>query len=274
MRKLIRRTLIGIGALALLSATAGAAFYMAFQPERTLIYRQVDGVDLSIDLFGLQSDTSKLRPAILFYHGGAWTTGSPVQFYPWATHFADLGWVAASAQYRLYGRHGTDAFAAVEDTRAAYLYLQQHAAELGIDPQRIILSGSSAGGHLAATVTMTPWPERDTVPGAEALVLLNPALDTLFDDTEAIARLFGNKGEDISPMHHVQPGLPPVIILHGTEDSLVPIADSREFCLRMIEADNQCAVVEYEGAGHGFFNWGGGQYDEVLAEVVSFTRDF
>lgn len=245
-----------------------------FQPDRTIIYRQVDGIDLTIDLFGPNKETTSLRPAILFYHGGAWTTGSPLQFYPWAKHYAELGWVAASAQYRLYGRHGTNAFDAVEDGRAAYVYLQQHAAELGIDPQRIILSGSSAGGHLAATVPMTPWPERDTVPAPEALVLLNPALDTAYDDTEAIARLFDSNGEQISPMHHVQPGLPPLIILHGTEDSLVPITDSREFCRRMIQTDNHCDVVEYEGAGHGFFNWGGGLYDEVLAEVVNFTKEY
>jgi acetyl esterase len=274
MRKTIRLTLIGVFLIAVLATVAYAAFYVTFQPDRTVIYRQVDGVDLSIALFGLGKDATTPRPAILFYHGGAWTVGSPVQFYPWAKHFAELGWVAASAQYRLNGRHGTDVFDAVEDGRAAYLYLQQHAAELGIDPQRILLSGGSAGGHLAATVAMTPWLERNTVPGPEALVLLNPALNTVYDDTEAIAHLFAGKGEQISPTHHVQPGLPPTIIVHGTEDSLVPITDSREFCLRMKKANNQCEVVEYEGVGHGFFNWGGGHFDEVLAEVVNFTQDF
>lgn len=274
IRKVIRYSLLGALLLALLAAAAYAAFYITFKPDRSITYRQHNGLDLSIELFGLDKDATTLRPAILFYHGGAWTIGAPAQFYPWAKHFAELGWVAASAQYRLNGRHGTDAFDAVDDGRAAYLYLQQHAAELGIDPQRIVLSGGSAGGHLAATVAMTPWPDRDTVPAPEALVLFNPALDTVYDASETIARLFTGKGEQISPMHHVRSGLPPVFIVHGTEDSLVPITDSRKFCLLMKRAGNQCDVVEHKGVGHGFYNWGGGHFDEVLAEVVNFTRQF
>jgi acetyl esterase len=273
LRKVIRRTLIGIVLLALLAAAAVAAFYFVFQPDRKIIYAQPDGVALSLSFFGTENGRSGPRPAILFYHGGAWTAGSPMQFYPWAQHYADLGWVAISAEYRINGRHGTNAFDAVADARAAYLYVQQHATELGIDPQRIILAGGSAGGHIAATVAMTPWPQRDDVPAPVTLVLLNPAVDTVYDDKVAIAHLFEGRGEQISPMHHIGPGLPPVFIVHGMEDELVPITNSREFCERMIATGNRCDLSEYEGVGHGFFNWGGGLYDEVLADVVNYTGE-
>lgn len=272
--KILRRTAIGVLLLVLLGTTAYAAFSLAFQPDYETTYREIDGVALTLDLFGVDKTNTSRRPAILFFHGGAWTAGSPVQFYPWAKHFAELGWVAASAQYRLNGRDGSNAFDAVDDARAAYLYLQHHAAELGIDPQRIVLAGGSAGGHIAATVATTDWPERDTVPAPAALLLLNPALNTVYGDDVPIARLFLGRGEEISPMHHVHPGLPPTFIVHGMEDSLVPITDSREFCQRMAEAGNRCELSEHEGVGHGFFNWGGGHYDEVINEIVHFTQQF
>lgn len=273
LRKVIRLALIGIVLLTLLAASAYAAFYFVFQPDRTIIYAQPGGVELSLTLFGTENGSTGPRPAILFFHGGAWTVGSPVQFYPWAQHYADLGWVAISAEYRINGRHRSNAFDAVADARAAYLYLQQHAAELGIDPERIILAGGSAGGHLAAAVAMTPWPRRDDVPAPAALVLFNPALDTVYDEEVGIAHLFDGRGEQISPIHHISPGLPPVFIVHGMEDELVPITDSREFCERMIATGNRCDLSEYGGVGHGFFNWGGGHYGEVLADVVNYTGE-
>jgi dipeptidyl aminopeptidase/acylaminoacyl peptidase len=64
-----------------------------------------------------------------------------------------------------------------------------------------------------------------------------------------------------------------MLILHGDEDALVPITDSRDFCKRMVAVDNRCELIEYRGAGHGFFNWGGGNYDEVMADVVNYTGD-
>ena len=91
-----------------------------------------------------------------------------------------------------------------------------------------------------------------------ALALLNPALDTVFPDDLAIAPLFEDKGELISPAHHVQPNLPPTYIVHGTEDALVPITQSRDFCEQMQAAGNRCELGEHADVGHGFFNWGWG----------------
>ncbi|MDG1943042.1 MAG: alpha/beta hydrolase fold domain-containing protein, partial [Halioglobus sp.] len=122
--KIIRRTLISVTVLALLAATAYTIFYLAFEPDRKVTYSQPDDVELSLVLFGLGQSSNGALPAILFFHGGAWTAGSPIQFYPWAKHYAELGWVAVSAEYRLNGRDGTNAFDAVADARAAYLFLQ------------------------------------------------------------------------------------------------------------------------------------------------------
>jgi acetyl esterase/lipase len=72
-------------------------------------------------------------------------------------------------------------------------------------------------------------------------------------------------------MHHMRPGLPPIFIAHGTENSIVPITDSREFCQRMINAGNRCELSEHKDVGHGFYNWGGGYFDEVMAGIVNFS---
>jgi acetyl esterase len=266
-----------VAALCLVVAATGgyAAFVAAFAPTRELVYRELDGVVLKLRVFEPEGPASGPRPAILFFFGGGWTHGSPVQFYPWADHFASLGWLGIAAEYRVRSRNGTSAFAAVDDARAAYRFLHENADTLGIDPARIVLAGGSAGGHLAAAAVISPWPERDGLPDPSGLVLLNPALDTRVDGEEdylaGIADLFEGRGEEISPLHHARPGLPRTLVVHGTADDIVPFEHSRDFCARMQAEGNTCLLSAWEGANHGFFNWGLGSFDEVLSEVVSFT---
>lgn len=278
MRRLVRSTLLGIlitsVTVAFFGGLAAVAFAVTFKPDRKIVYSEIDGIELELNLFEQQGTTSAGRPTILFYHGGAWTSGSPMQFYPWAKHFASLGWLAISAEYRVSSKHGTNAFHATDDARNAYRYLHEHATELGIDPQRIVLSGASAGGHLAAAMAIISWPDGNPAPPPAALALLNPALDTVFDGGSPVAPLFEGRGEEISPAHHVQAGLPPTFIVHGTQDSLVPITGIRDFCRRMEYHGNDCSISEHKGEGHGFWNWGMGNSDQVLAEIVSFSKDF
>src|SRR6185295_7468462 len=95
------------------------------------------------------------RPCFLAIHGGGWTGGEPRRFYPFAAHFANLGMVGVSLEYRLIKvGTGVTPFDCAKDGRSAVRYLRQHAAELGIDPQKIIASGGSAGGHVAAATAL------------------------------------------------------------------------------------------------------------------------
>jgi dipeptidyl aminopeptidase/acylaminoacyl peptidase len=99
-----------------------------------------------------------------------------------------------------------------------------------------------------------------------ALVLFNPAVDTSQN------RLFADRGRDGSPLHHVRAGLPPTLILHGKADMTVPYADVERFCSEASALGNQCRLVGYEGAAHGFFNPGRGEkwYRETLLEADRF----
>src|SRR5205823_3485066 len=93
------------------------------------------------------------RPVIVFFFGGGWTQGKVEQFEPQAAYLAGRGLVAARADYRVNSRHGVTPDACVEDAKSAVRWLRLNAAMLGIDPERVVAAGGSAGGHIAACTT-------------------------------------------------------------------------------------------------------------------------
>lgn len=227
--------------------------------QRTLVYKTVGDVKLRMHIF-LPPDPAPeaRRPAIIFFHGGGWFGGSPEQFFPHCRYLAYRGMVAASAEYRVKGRHGTLPPAAMADAFTAIRRLREWADQLWIDPGRVAAGGGSAGGHLAAALAMTtgfddPGDDRGISPVPQALVLFNPALDVnLLDGVEA----FGGRAEEASPIYQVRPGLPPTIIFQGTEDRTTPYQAAALFANLMKKAGNDCTLVTFRGLGHGFFNYG------------------
>ena len=107
----------------------------------------MDGVELKLHVFepeGLKA--SDHRAAIVFFFGGGWTGGDAKQFYQQARAMSDRGMVAFSADYRVKGRNKTTPFECVKDGKSAIRWVREHAAELGVDPERIVAAGGSAGG--------------------------------------------------------------------------------------------------------------------------------
>lgn len=245
----------------------------AYPPElpgtRTEVYRSVEDLELNAWIFEPSGHRSnEARPAIVFFFGGGWNGGSPGQFAPQALHLAGQGLVAMVVDYRVRSRQGTLANVAVSDARAVIRWVRSNAERLGVDPNRIAAAGGSAGGHLAAATAMLPIhdeTESATDPSAapNALILFNPVLITAAypGETDAEARKFGNletrlgaEPESMSPYHHVRPGLPPTLVLHGEDDQTVPYRHATLFTEAMIAAGNRCELVGYPGQGHGFFN--------------------
>lgn len=237
---------------------------------RTETYKTIGDakLDLTIQLpDGWKADDK--RPAIVFFFGGGWSSGSPTQFANQSRYLASRGMVAMAADYRVKSRHNVKAAACVADAKSALRWVRANAARLGIDPQRIAAAGGSAGGHLAAAAATLPGlddPADDKsvscVPNA--LVLFNPALVLApIDGAESkgfekvmTSERFGCEPAEISPAHHVKAGAPPTIIFHGKADTTVPYASAELFTKRMTAAGNRCELVGYEGKGHGFFNFG------------------
>lgn len=262
--------------LATLAATTLHAFDYPpeFEDARVETYREADGATLRLWIFGAV-DPATPKPAIVFFFGGGWNSGSPAQFERQARHFAERGMIAITADYRVRSRHHTPASACVEDGKAAVAWVREHAARLCIDPARIAAAGGSAGGHVAASTATLEGFGSDEHPNA--LVLFNPAL-ALADIGDWKARGFGvrvarerlgTEPAALSPAHHVGAHTPATLILHGTADTTVPIASAEAFAAAMEKAGRPCKLVRYEGAGHGFFN-SGASFTETLAEADRF----
>jgi acetyl esterase len=255
-----------------------ASLASAAEPDQVVPYRQVGEHELSMHVF-LPDDfkSSDLRPAVVFFFGGGWTSGAPGQFYPFADYLADRGMVVMAAEYRTKKGHGTDPFACVEDAKAAMRWAREHAAEWGIDPRRLAAGGGSAGGHLAAATAFLPGlNEADAnlkvscVP--DALILYNPVIDNGPGGYgfERVADQF----REFSPRHNIGPATPPpTVTFLGTEDALIPVATMQTFADAIRRAGGRCDVHFYEEATHGFFNFRDGQnlrYYEILRTTDRF----
>lgn len=225
------------------------------------------------------------KPAIVFFFGGAWTRGSVLQFVPQAKYFAERGMVAVVADYRVFARHGTTPFEGIADAKSTVRWMRAHAAQLGIDPNRIVASGGSSGGHIALSAAVFDTFDESgedmkvsSKPNAlvlfdPALVLLNPGVDVTNAAPPAILEQFSNRRREGSPLYHVRAGLPPTLILHGKSDIAVPYSDVERYCAEAKAYGNQCQLVGYESAPHGFYNPDraeGKWYRETLLEADRF----
>jgi acetyl esterase/lipase len=237
----------------------------------THVYKSIAGTELRLHVFSPSTRRAKPEAAIVFFFGGGWRTGSIQQFVPQSRHLSDRGMVAIVADYRVFGRHKTSPFEAIADAKSAIRWVRAHAAELKIDPARIAAGGGSAGGHIALSAAVLqafdePTEDKRVSSVPNAIVLFNPAVDTT---TPSLLERFGPRQADASPQHHIRRGLPPTIIFHGKADTTVPYAQVERFCADSTKAGNQCQLVGYEGATHGFFN-AGKWHEETVREMDRF----
>jgi acetyl esterase len=231
----------------------------------TYVYKSIGSDQLRLHVFSPAGSSAggARKPAIVFFFGGGWTSGSVTQFVPQATHLAQRGMVAIVADYRVFNRHGTSAFEAMADAKSAVRWIRAHAAQLGVDVNRVAAAGGSSGGHIALSAAVfdtfdEAGEDKAVSSKPNALVLFNPAVNTAttpgHDTPAPLKARFGDRGQDGSPFHHLRPGLPPTLILHGKADTTVPYADVDRFCAESTKLGNTCQLIGYEGATHGFFN--------------------
>lgn len=252
------------------------------------VFKRVGDVELKVYAFKPADwQASDKRPAIVFYFGGGWRNGTPTQFVPQAKYLASRSMVAFCADYRVYSRHQAKVADCVADAKSALRWVRGHAAELGIDADRIAAGGGSAGGHLAAAVATLdgfddPADDKTVVCRPNALALFNPAVDlTALDGDRArnrnrgleLRERLGSTAKELSPGQHIVPGVPPTIIFHGKADTTVPFAQVEQFAAKMEQCGNRCELVGYDGARHGFFNFGrddGKAYRDTVRRLDEF----
>lgn len=225
---------------------------------KTFVYKKTKEADLTVKaFFPADWKATDKRPSIVFFFGGGWTSGSPKQFEPQSEHFAKRGMVALCADYRVKSRHGVLPDACVEDAKSAVRWMRENASTLGIDPEKIVSSGGSAGGHLAACTGICPGldhpDENQSVSSVpNLLVLYNPALN--FNNARMNARINNDEklAKALSPTIHLKKNSPPALLLFGTSDAL--LKQGEEFMEKSHEIGHSAELYTAEGEKHGFFN--------------------
>jgi acetyl esterase/lipase len=240
---------------------------------RDLVYTRVGERAIRLDVYRHRDHPTRC-PTLLQIHGGAWILGSKnEQGLPLMHHLAARGWVCVSADYRLSPRATCPDH--LVDLKRAIAWIREHGAQYGADPDFLVVTGGSAGGHLAALVALTAN-DPEYQPGFEHVdtsVDGCVAFYGVYDFTnrhgvwpdDGLRRLlerrvmkvpFATAGEAFakaSPLSRLHPDAPPFLVLHGTHDTLVPVDEARRFCDELRRVSRApIAYAELPGAQHAF----------------------
>ena len=213
-------------------------------------------------------------PAIVLIHGGSWRSGKKTELRKLATDLAAHGYVCFSIDYDIHPHSFPYSW---QESHAAVAFLRAHAADYGIDPARIAVLGTSAGGQLAALVALDPQgpgptafaapqpaprSESTTAPAPEtvsAAVIFNGGFDAR-PSAWVLRRYLGGRCKTIpeicsqaSPDDHIHPGAPPIFVGHGTHDHLIPYSQPTCFISRLQAAGDTVTPFIATGAGHSYW---------------------
>jgi len=239
-------------------------------------------------------DRDGRAPVLLQVHGGGWMLGNKRgQAHPLMSHLAELGWICVAINYRLSPRSTWPDH--IVDVKRAIAWTKEHIASYGGDPDWIAITGGSAGGHLSSLAALTPnnpgfqpgFEEIDTrvqaaVPfyGVYDFTRTDTALHPLMVPVVA-KHVFKLSRTDIaepfrvaSPITHVSEEAPPFFVLHGTNDSLVPVEQARSFVSRLREVSRRpVAYAELPCAQHGFDILGSARAAHAAVAVEQFLAE-
>lgn len=236
--------------------------------KRDLVFAHVGDRPLKLDVFAPRGPNN--GTAILMLHGGAWERGSKDVLAPHAEDLARQGFVAIASQYRLTGEARFPA--QIHDVKRALRWARAHAPSFGFDPDRLCLEGHSAGGHLALLAAGSPFDSRLDPPEGDggvsaavaAVVAVYPPVlfhiggDRPSGSAPASVLPGADQSEEMaalaSPIEHVSPELPPVMLLHGDADKVVPVSTSLRYAERVRAVGRPVDLHLFAGLPHGFGN--------------------
>ena len=214
--------------------------------------------DRKMDLYGIEPGARK--PLVVAVHGGSWNAGDRTQLSPIYQWLAARGWAVAAIEYRLAPANPYPA--ALDDIHATMNRLKERHAELGIDPERVVLYGRSAGGHLALLAAYRYG-------GVKAVVALYPVTDMhwswenptpmrIIDTPGTLVGFLGGPRDEkaqiyteASPIEWVTPSTPPTLILHGSRDELVYLEQSERLARRLDQDKIRHGLIRLPWATHG-----------------------
>lgn len=260
--------------------------------ERNIQYGKGGDVPLLLDIIRPKEDSKSPRPVIAFIHGGGWKGGTKESAMGNLIPFAAFGnYFCVSIEYRLSGVATWPA--QIYDCKAAIRWIKANAKKYNIDPEKIGVWGSSAGGHLVSMLGVSSGVKELEGNGGSPDQSSRVACVVDFcgpSDFMAIAQakegagrvaygpvslLLGGPVEEkkdmakaASPITYCSKDAAPILIMHGTADNVVPLAQAETFYAALKKAGADCTFVKIEGGGHGF----GGP--EVTNRVKDFFRKY
>jgi len=209
-------------------------------------------------------DSNTARTSILLVHGGAWQQGDRTQLRGYGIQLARYGFLCVASEYRRSDEARWPA--QIHDVKAAVRWMRANAASLGIDPQKICVSGNSAGAHLALMVGATPnvsvfegdGGQKGAGTGCAAVVAIYPPTRLRIGDAaDPVGKLFGGKAsveaqDAASPVTYAHRQFPPTLLIHGNADDVVPVDASFEMYRALASAGASVELHVYDGAPHAF----------------------
>jgi acetyl esterase/lipase len=260
-------------------------FPKSFSSQIDVIYTKVGNWEGRADFY-FNKTATKPTPAVINIHGGGWNKGVKESQTAYNTFFK-AGFAVANMEYRL-SQQGT-APAAVEDTRCMLIYLIQHAKELNIDPNKIVIMGGSAGGHLAL---MGGLLANDTTFDTNCIGTKNIKVAAIIDKygitdlydwsfgklkSKSALQWLGDKVTDkkfiesVSPITLVNKNSPPTFIVHGNADPIVPYQQSVDLYKKFQEMGVKSQFITVEGGLHG--NFENEKNTEINQAIIQFLTE-
>lgn len=246
---------------------------------QSLSYQSVEnGPDLSIYFyFPRDLEARSDRPLFLFFNSGGWDRGSVIQFAPQALYYVDRGAVCGLVQYSNLATHpDSTAMDSLQEGKTAIQFARHFSEKLHIDPAKVVAVGAGAGANIVGCATM-----KAHIPASESLYALSDSQPSAAILLSAIIDLEkggygfdrfadGGAARKASLSRYVASGLPPMLMIHGTADRLVPFQDASSFAAKMKRKKNPFELVEFEGRDQNFFNM---NTDPVSYEASLSTMD-
>jgi acetyl esterase/lipase len=243
--------------------------------QRNVPYGEAGAHPLLLDILRPKQPAAKSLPAIVFIHGGGWSGGNKESALGRILPFAASGeYFCASVEYRLSGEAAWPA--QIHDCKAAIRWLKANAAKYNVDPEKIGVWGGSAGGHLVCMLGLTgniqelegtsgtPGPSSrvacvvDFCGPSDFLAIAKVKANAGHQAYGPVARLLGGPVEEksdlarqASPITYVSNNAPPFLIVHGTADPVVPLAQAESLYAALKKAGARATLVKMEGGGHG-----------------------
>jgi acetyl esterase/lipase len=255
---------------------ATAALSQGFSTSVPLPYRIVSNItyltannfEAKLDIYS-RMDSSEPQPTLIWIHGGGWTGGNKESQMFSLLPYMEMGWNVVNVEYRL--ARVSLAPAAVEDCLCALRWVIRNAKQYGFDSNKLVVSGGSAGGHLALTTAMIPASaglDRQC-PGTEQLKVA--AVVDWYGITDVADLLDGENmktyavqwlgsmpnrvdvAKRVSPLTYVRSALPPIISIQGDADPVVPYSHSVRLQQALKQAGVDGELVTVPGGKHGGF---------------------